>query len=126
MTTKAGCALSILLVEDDALIRETLGLLLISLGHGCLTAASGGRAVDMLAGHDFDLLITDLCMPEMDGHQLLAHAKEHQPQLARMAISGHADQIDMLDETDLVHAVIKKPFSREKLADLLGRFGGRN
>ncbi len=124
MTAKAGHPLSILLVDDDPLIRDTLQLVIISLGHDCLTAGSGIMAVKMLADHDFDLMITDLCMPEMDGHQLLAHVAEYYPALPRIAISGHMDQVDSLNQPDQVDAVLRKPFSREKLAVLLAQLGG--
>ena len=59
--------MDILLVEDDQFVRETLQILIRSFGYECDTAANGFDAVEKLKEKKFDVVVTDVSMPEMDG-----------------------------------------------------------
>ncbi|MCB9839038.1 MAG: sigma-54-dependent Fis family transcriptional regulator [Phycisphaeraceae bacterium] len=71
---------SVLLVEDETLLRETLAELLAEEGFEVVEAPNGERARDLLCDRAFDLVLTDIRMPEMDGLDLLRNAMRLAPQ----------------------------------------------
>src|SRR4051812_13042154 len=70
---------NVLVVDDEAAVRDLLKTLLARLGHSCQTAGSGADALSWMGASHFDLLITDLRMPEMDGGQLALESKYRSP-----------------------------------------------
>lgn len=62
----------VLIADDSTGMRTYLRLILESAGFDCVEAADGGEAFDQILAHRYDLLITDIEMPGMDGYQLLA------------------------------------------------------
>jgi DNA-binding response OmpR family regulator len=79
----------ILLVDDEASIRLTLGALLERNGYDVTSAESGEQAVQLLEQQPFDLLLTDLKMPGIDGMQVVAAARQRQPDVAVIVLTGH-------------------------------------
>lgn len=79
----------ILLVDDEASVRLTLGTMLQRAGHDIMVAEDGDQAIALLEQQAFDLMIVDLCMPGMDGIQIAAAARERQPDLAVIVLTGH-------------------------------------
>lgn len=79
----------ILLVDDEASIRLTLGALLQRSGYEVTPADGGEQAVRLLEQQAFDLLLTDLKMPGIDGMQVVAAARQRQPDLAVIVLTGH-------------------------------------
>jgi DNA-binding response OmpR family regulator len=79
----------ILIVDDEAAIRLTLGALLKRAGYDVAPAENGREAVELLERQQFDLMLVDLKMPEMDGMQVVAAARERQPDLAIIVLTGH-------------------------------------
>jgi DNA-binding response OmpR family regulator len=79
----------ILVVDDEANIRLTLSTLLRRAGYDVYTAENGKEAVALLEQHMFDLLLVDLRMPEMDGMEVVAAARERQPEIAVIVLTGH-------------------------------------
>jgi DNA-binding response OmpR family regulator len=79
----------ILLVDDEASIRLTLGALLERTGYDVTSADGGEQAVQLLERQVFDLLLTDLKMPGMDGMQVVAAARQCQPDVAVIVLTGH-------------------------------------
>jgi signal transduction histidine kinase/CheY-like chemotaxis protein len=111
---------TILLVEDEPMILEMAAMMLQRQGYQVLTA-SGPREAIRLAGQcagEIDLLITDVMMPEMNGHDLAQQLLSRHPRLKRLYMSGYtADVIaerGLLDETV---DFIQKPFSVQKLTE---------
>ena len=109
----------ILLVEDDEGVRETTLDALRELGHH-VVAASGGEAglVHLRSEAAFDLLITDVVMPGMDGRELARRARLNRPGLRVLFITGYAP--DTVFENGMVAAgdnLLVKPFSFSQLAD---------
>jgi two-component system cell cycle response regulator CpdR len=104
----------ILIAEDDDVIRALVVRALSEDGHALTAAADGAAALDALNHHngEFDLLLTDVKMPVMDGIALaLATGRDH-PDVAIMLMTGYADQRERTHGLDaLVHDVIAKPFS---------------
>ena len=104
----------ILIAEDEEALRNLLARALQQDGHEVATANDGAEALDVLARDDgaFELLLTDIRMPVMDGIALaLAAARDH-PDLTILLMTGYADQRERAHGLDaLIHDVLTKPFS---------------
>ena len=85
------------------------------------TADSGAKALNLLHSRKFDVVVTDLTMPEMDGLRFLAHVVKHQPDCARLILSGYADRIQIARCLFVGHRYFNKPCEVKPLADLLIR-----
>jgi CheY-like chemotaxis protein len=107
----------ILIAEDDEAIRALVARALAQDGHDVVLTADGGAAVDALAKQErFDLLLTDIKMPVMDGIALALTAARDHPDITILLMTGFADQRERAHGLDaLVHDVLTKPFT---LADL--------
>jgi two-component system, NtrC family, response regulator PilR len=81
----------ILVVDDDALIRNTLSELL-SQQHKCQTAETAENALAKLEAESFDVVLTDISMPGLSGLELLGHVLQKYPQTPVIIISGISDQ----------------------------------
>ena len=112
-----GRPLSILLVDDDDLIRASVAPMLECLGHRVVAAASGREALDRLAAEPLpDLMILDLNMPEMGGAETLERLRATWPALPVLIATGFLDaETQARIEPDPQTSTIAKPFS---LADL--------
>jgi two-component system, cell cycle sensor histidine kinase and response regulator CckA len=87
---------TILLVEDDEAVRDTIAHELVVLGYRVVEAADGAEALrvaEELPGRRIDLLLTDVVMPEMDGCTLAARLRERQPKLKVIFSSGYAQDV---------------------------------
>ena len=74
-----------------------------------VVVAIGGRAaLDELRGGTFDVVVSDVRMPEVDGFEVLRFAREHSPTTVRIVLSG-SEEISSLAEASLVHALLVKP-----------------
>src|SRR5262245_57412493 len=102
----------ILIAEDDQGIRTLVARALALDGHEVVTAGDGAAALELLTKGAFELLLTDIRMPIMDGIALaLAAARDH-PRLSILMMTGYADQRERACGLDaLIHDVIAKPFS---------------
>jgi CheY-like chemotaxis protein len=104
----------ILIAEDEEGLRSLVARALSQDGHAVTTANDGAEALDLLEREHgaFELLLTDIRMPIMDGIALaLAAARDH-PKVAILLMTGYADQRERASGLDaLIHDVIAKPFS---------------
>jgi len=108
----------ILIAEDDDAVRGLVVRALKDDGHDLTATADGVAALDALRQHNgkFDLLLTDVKMPAMDGVALALATGRNHPEIAIMLMTGYADQRNRAHELDaLVHDVIAKPFSVEQI-----------
>lgn len=108
----------ILLVDDEEPVRGLLKRGLERDGHSVTTAVDGGDGLEKLtqAAGGFDLLITDIRMPVMDGLALALAAKRDHPDVVILLMTGYADQRERAKGLDAIVAdVLTKPF---QLADL--------
>lgn len=104
----------ILIAEDDEAIRDLIVRALSEDGHQLTAAADGAAAIEALDWSDgeFDLLLSDVKMPVMDGIALALAAGRDHPDMAIMLMTGYADQRERAHGLDaLIHDVIAKPFS---------------
>lgn len=108
----------ILVVDDEEPLRTLVARGLAMDGHSCLTAADGAEALDTLIaeGGHFDLLLTDIRMPLMDGIALALAAKQAFPDLPIMLMTGYAEQRERARSLDaIVEEVMTKPFTIAEL-----------
>ena len=81
---------TVLLVEDEAPLREAFADGLRQAGYGVRTAGDGLRAIEVLGRGGVELVVTDLCMPGVDGFSLLEHLGRHHPELPIIALTGYS------------------------------------
>jgi two-component system, cell cycle response regulator CpdR len=104
----------ILIAEDEEALRALCARALAIDGHEVKTACDGGDALDLIAREEgrFDLLLTDIRMPIMDGIALALAAARDYPALTILLMTGYADQRERAHGLDaIIHDVISKPFS---------------
>lgn len=106
----------ILVVDDDEAIRTLLSEILTRAGYAVSTAEDGAKALRMAQMQSFDLLLTDLVMPDRDGIEVIQSIRKHQPKLRIIAISG-AFGGGMLRAAELLgaQATLPKPCSSTHL-----------
>ena len=104
----------ILIAEDEDSLRVLVARALVQDGHQVMTALDGAEALDVLTREQgaFELLLTDIRMPVMDGIALaLAAARDH-PRLVIVLMTGYADQRERVSGLEaLICDVISKPFA---------------
>ena len=105
----------ILLVEDDTAMREHLARALVRSGYGVETAADGEIALDRLAAERFDLLLTDIVMPGVDGIELAQRAGDMAPDMRVMFITGFAAVTLKAGRARPDARVLSKPFHLREL-----------
>ena len=104
----------ILIAEDEEAIRQLVARALIQDGHQVVTVGDGGEALDVLTRERgaFELLLTDIRMPVMDGIALALAATRDHPALTILLMTGYADQRERAHGLDaLIHDVVTKPFT---------------
>jgi len=80
----------VLIAEDDALLAETVHDFLVQEGFVAAIAADGQAALQIAADMPFDVLLTDLRMPVMDGVELIRRLRSERPTLPVVVMSGNA------------------------------------
>lgn len=116
----------ILIADDEDSMRTLVARAIAMDGHDTVTAQDGAEALDILTREDgaFDLLLTDIQMPIMDGIALALSAARDFPSLTILLMTGFADQRERASNLNAIaHDVITKPFSvadiRTAVADAL-------
>jgi len=116
----------VLIVDDEESMRLLVARAIAMDGHDIITATDGAEALEILGGTDgaFDLMLTDIQMPIMDGIALALTAARDFPQLTILLMTGFADQRERASGLNAIaHDVISKPFSvadiRTAVADAL-------
>ncbi|HEY1250648.1 MAG TPA: response regulator [Thermoanaerobaculia bacterium] len=113
---------SVLVVDDDAAVREGLLEFLRDEGYEALGAENGRRALDLLEGGEAPrLILLDLRMPVMDGWQFLAERARRAYPMPVVLLSG----LSFINDAPGVADFLCKPVNFEKLRDCLDRFCGR-
>ena len=100
----------ILLAEDDKVMREYLTRALERSGYAVSAVDRGTEALPLLENEQFDLLLTDIVMPEMDGIELAQRAGELAPDMRVMFITGFAAVTLKAGKTMPTARILSKPF----------------
>ena len=115
----------ILVIDDENLVRLTIQAVLSAKGHAVSLAVNGRDGLDRLKKTEFDLIITDLIMPEMEGLETIMAIRKQSRQARILAISGGGrNQVgDFLDAAGKLGAdvTLRKPFSNDELVDAVVR-----
>jgi signal transduction histidine kinase len=116
--------MTILLVDDDSAVRVTVASLLSDDGHTVVEAGSGAEALSRLETKDrFDLLMTDLGMPKMNGWELIRSAKLQRPNLPVVLVTGWGETPRGQRPTDpQPDAILAKPVTESDLRGTIRRF----
>ena len=118
----AGRETRVLLVEDEALIREVTAELLSSAGYDVTATCTGDEAAILLAEDWFDLLLTDVTMPgQIDGIGLAEHARELHPGLPVVFVSGRPEVEQQARRVPQPTAFFPKPYDVDDLVGTVGR-----
>lgn len=115
----------LLIADDNAALRRTMGRLLQAAGHEVTLAENGQEALEQYRRDPVDVIITDLYMPEMDGIELLLRAQSECPEVPIIAMSGGGEvaRHDLLRDAKILGAVaaLPKPFEEEALLNAIDR-----
>lgn len=108
----------ILVAEDERAVREFVCRALDQEGHTVTPVEDGLEALSLIAIKEFDLLLTDIVMPGMDGIALALKVARDNPQLPILLMSGYALERQRAHNLDsLIHEVIAKPFTLRQIID---------
>lgn len=111
-------AAKVLVAEDNPAVREFIVRSLASAGFKVGAAIDGQQALDMLARASYDVLVSDIVMPNVDGIALAMKAARLYPNIKIVMISGYAqERLRAHNLEALVHKIIAKPFSLEDICD---------
>jgi two-component system, sensor histidine kinase and response regulator len=127
---------AILLIEDEARLRDNLQTLLQSEGYGVTTAQNGAEGIKRLRQESFDLVITDLVMPEVDGFQVLEYLKAYSPETVVVVMTAFVSAGSVIDalrkgaydylckpfEFDLMKATIARALEKARLQKSLQHY----
>lgn len=111
----------ILLAEDDDIMREYLGRALEKAGYSVAAVDRGTAAMPLIGPGKFDLLLTDIVMPEMDGIELAQRASEIAPAMRVMFITGFAAVTLKAGSAMPQAKVLSKPFHLRDLVNEIDR-----
>jgi len=112
---------AILLIDDMKGVRESLAMILEKAGHQVTQAAEGAQGLSAAAGGKFDLVITDILMPQVDGTEVIMQLRDS-ARLSRtpiLAISGGGADVPAEEALKIAESfadeVMPKPFSRDDI-----------
>src|ERR1700726_4446610 len=119
--TKTSTSHRVLLVDDDDAVREMMSAMLQAKGFDIVLAASVTEALELIVTETFDVLITDLHMPNpSDGFAVITAMRHSQPDALTLLVSGYPDVKSAMDAILLqADDIIVKPFEAGKLAELV-------
>jgi len=107
---------SILIVDDDTAILQTLKAILESKGYITDTAETGGEAIEKSRSKFFNLALLDIRLPDMEGTKLLTEIKDTHPKMVKIMITGHASLENAVESMNLgADAYLMKPVKPSEL-----------
>ena len=117
---KSNATERILLIDDEAMITQSIGLVLEGLGYDTTTANSGSSGLEQIdSGKEFDCIIVDFAMPEMNGLEFLTQLRDRQVKTPAIMCSGYFELPE--DGKNLPQATLRKPYSIAKLKETIGQ-----
>jgi len=106
----------VLVVEDAPAIRDILRSVLVEAGHEVITAVDGADGLRIFREHRWDLVITDLQMPQMNGEEMTAAIKAEDPEIPVIMVTGSQGIVQNLG---VFYAFIAKPFRGKELIEIV-------
>lgn len=117
--TSAKRLSKILVVDDDEIVRNFLFNILNSLGYSAECARDGEEALRMFGNNRYDLILTDLRMPNMNGEELVRHIRDTDPEFRIFLMTGYYSDVKDKSLQTQVNGILKKPFSTMDLKNML-------
>jgi CheY-like chemotaxis protein len=113
----------IMIVDDDEVLRENIAEILSETGCETHQATTGVEAVKMIATVSFDLIVTDIFMPDLDGIELIRKLHETDKATRVLAITGYSGDVDYLEVAEELGArrTLRKPFRSQELLDTVAQ-----
>jgi response regulator RpfG family c-di-GMP phosphodiesterase len=112
----------ILIADNEAMVRDILERKLVGLGYACESCKNGREAITLLARRNFDLILADVLMPEMEGETLLREALRITPDIAVILVTSIVNIEVAVDSLkDGAYDYITKPFSLEEVSISVSR-----
>src|ERR1043165_7756310 len=113
----------ILFVDDEPLMREFYAMVgaVLESEYEVFTASSGREGLEFLTRTPVDIVVSDLVMPEMNGHEFMTRVAGEHPESLRFVISAHDDQLTGAQSLKFGHRYFHKPFRHKTLAAILKR-----
>ncbi|MEP3114357.1 response regulator [Nisaea sp.] len=116
---------NILLIEDMKGVQTSMAMILTNAGYSVTTADNGRHGIETFETKEFDLVITDILMPEMDGSEVLFALMKKPSKPPMIAISAGGGSINASEAlrfaSKIADAVLEKPFSRNELLEVVER-----
>ena len=108
----------VLIAEDDTAVREFVSRALVNACHDVTAAADGVLALEALEKDTFELLLSDIVMPELDGIALALKVSRDWPDMPILLMTGCAAERQRAHNLDaLIHDVISKPFALQQICE---------
>lgn len=115
-------SISILVVDDESMMRSLLTKILSREGYNILTAEDGVQAMEMLGREKIDIVLSDIKMPRMNGFELLKHIKEEFPSTGVIIMTAFGDTYTVKDALLLgADEYIAKPFKSYEISLVVER-----
>lgn len=124
--SKKRVKLKVLVVDDEKSILQTFKLRLAKWGHKVFLASNGTQCLEILSGNEFNVVITDLKMPGISGHELVKRVRELYPKTEVVVITGYATVESAVDVMKFgAYDFIVKPLNFEHVRMILEKIGER-
>jgi DNA-binding NtrC family response regulator len=112
----------ILVVDDEPSICKGLALALLSKEYSVDMAGAGSRAIQKGCREKYDVLIVDLCLPDMHGLEVIRELKEQNPQILAIVITAHRTKESYIEARKWgVRDYFEKPFQMQSIKDAIAR-----
>lgn len=119
----------VLLIDDEPMVRKIVRKMLERAGHEVVDVENGREGLHQLKRAEFDLIVTDIIMPDVEGIEVLMTVCEQHPSIAVVAMSGGGSigNVDFLDVARKLGAAatLQKPFTSEALLEAIDQGSGR-
>jgi len=114
--------MKILIVDDDPEVNEVLELMLTKMGHEVTAVTQGKEAIARFGQDSYDLVITDVFMPEVSGWDVVEAVKQKSPETPVLLITGWGLQLDREQiNRSGINGIITKPFSKQAISDEIAK-----
>jgi CheY-like chemotaxis protein len=110
----------ILVVDDEPLVAASVSMLLTIDSHSVTVANSGAAALEQLEKNPFDVVLTDIAMPEMTGNELAAQIKKKHPKQPIGAVTAYAEKLRQVP-VPWFDGILDKPVNLPDLRALVER-----
>jgi DNA-binding NtrC family response regulator len=120
---------TILVVDDDAVLAQTLSLLLRAHGYEVFTAFDGVQGRELYFNHPTDVVVTDLQMPEMTGFEMMRSIRSINPGVKTIYVSGALERFEKVVKAEKRRfdvASLLKPITMKALLDSMSAATGKS